>query len=157
VSLPYFYPVDYAVGFEATESIYPAYPGHAAIDAGYLVVRTEPRTARVYIDGFFVGSAGEIGPSGYQLEPGPHRVALEAEGFETVAFEVRVLANETITYTKALERPAPATATPGPVVIAQPAAPKTLYVIPRCYAGDRRPEASELPEHCRLADLRIIR
>lgn len=47
--------------------------------------------------------------------------------------------------------------TPEPIVIyVTPPAPKTLYVIPRCYAGDRRPSADQLPAGCDLSLLRII-
>lgn len=44
-------------------------------------------------------------------------------------------------------------ATPAPRVVA----PKTLYVIPRCYAGDKPPAAHELPAGCDIRDMRIIR
>ena len=37
-----------------------------------------------------------------------------------------------------------------------PAAPKTFYVIPRCYAGDVRPRAEQLPPGCLLASLREV-
>jgi hypothetical protein len=40
--------------------------------------------------------------------------------------------------------------------IVVPATPKTLYVIPRCYAGDRMPDASVLRDGCRLADVIVI-
>ena len=50
--------------------------------------------------------------------------------------------------------PAPASADPPRPVVA--AKPKTLYVIPRCYAGDRRPLADELPKGCDIGALRVI-
>jgi hypothetical protein len=155
--IPYFLPGDIPIGLAAPVSTYSSYVEYAPVEAGYLVLRMEPGTAMVYIDGFFVGSAAEGRVQGYLLEPGPHRVELRAEGFETVTFDVRVRENDTITYTKDMERPAPAAPSPEPVVIPGTAAAKTLYVIPRCYAGDRRPDTSELPAHCNLADLRIIR
>lgn len=34
--------------------------------------------------------------------------------------------------------------------------PKTFYVIPRCYAGDVRPTAQELPPGCDIAQLREV-
>jgi hypothetical protein len=153
---PYFLAGDYPVALTSTVSA-PSYSTYVPIDAGYLVLRVQPRSAMVYIDGFFVGAAAEIGVEGYPLEPGPHRVELRAEWFETAAFDVRIRAHDTITYTKDLERPALPAPTFEPLIVPPAAASKTLYVIPRCYAGDRRPAASELPAHCRLADLRIIR
>ena len=49
--------------------------------------------------------------------------------------------------------PAPAPVAPPPVASA-PAVKKTLYVIPRCYAGDRPPDADT---RCDLTKLRTIR
>jgi hypothetical protein len=37
-----------------------------------------------------------------------------------------------------------------------PATPKTFYVIPRCYAGDVRPTADQLPRGCDIANLREV-
>lgn len=37
-----------------------------------------------------------------------------------------------------------------------PAIPKTFYVIPRCYAGDVRPTADDLPKGCDIANLREV-
>ena len=53
------------------------------------------------------------------------------------------------------ERVPPAPAAP-PVAAAPPPPPKTFYVIPGCYAGDRRPEPDQLPAGCDLRRLRIV-
>jgi hypothetical protein len=46
---------------------------------------------------------------------------------------------------------------PDPVAIdVTPPKAKTLYVIPRCYAGDKRPSADQLPAGCDLSLLRVI-
>jgi hypothetical protein len=37
-----------------------------------------------------------------------------------------------------------------------PGPPRTFYVIPGCYAGDRRPVAEQLPAGCDIARLRIV-
>ena len=156
--LPYFLPGDYPVELASTVAAPQSHSTYLPIEPGYLVLRIQPRTAMVYVDGFFIGSAEDVRAQGYPLEPGPHRVELRAEGFETATFDVRVRANDTITYTKDLDRPAlEPPPSLEPVAISQTATPKTLYVIPRCYAGDRRPSASELPAHCSLADLRVIK
>jgi hypothetical protein len=56
--------------------------------------------------------------------------------------------------TTAASPPAPS---PEPIVIyVTPPKAKTLYVIPRCYAGDKRPSADQLPAGCDLSLLRII-
>jgi hypothetical protein len=52
---------------------------------------------------------------------------------------------------------APQAPSPEPIVIYMtPPKAKTLYVIPRCYAGDKRPSAAQLPAGCDLSLLRVI-
>ena len=51
--------------------------------------------------------------------------------------------------------PAPV-APPAPYVAGTPGRPKTFYIIPGCYAGDRRPEPASLAEGCSLANLRVV-
>jgi hypothetical protein len=129
----------------------------APADAGYLELDVAPRTTQIYIDGFFVGSADDFEGSRYALGAGSHRVELRADGFVTAAFDFRTRPGETIIYTRSLDRLVAPLPVPEPVVVNAPvAAPKTLYVIPRCYAGDRRPLASDLPAHCSLSELRVV-
>ena len=126
--------------------------------AGYLRLNVYPRSAQAFVDGFFVGTIDDIGAGGQALAPGPHRVELRADGFETVTFEVQIRPNDTIRFTRELQRLPPA-APPSAAQLAAPAAApvrKTLYVIPRCYAGDKRPIPSELPAACDIAALRVI-
>jgi hypothetical protein len=124
--------------------------------AGYLRLDVYPRRAQVFVDGFFIGTIDDIGAGGYALTPGPHRVELRADGFESVTFDISVRPNDTIRFTRDLRR-LPVVAPEG-TQLAPAIAPvrKTLYVIPRCYAGDRRPAASELPASCDIAALRVI-
>jgi hypothetical protein len=42
------------------------------------------------------------------------------------------------------------------VIYVTPPKAKTLYVIPRCYAGDKRPSIDQLPVGCDLSLLRVI-
>ena len=51
--------------------------------------------------------------------------------------------------------PAPV-APPTPYIAGTPGRPKTFYVIPGCYAGDRRPEPESLPPGCRISRLRVV-
>jgi hypothetical protein len=129
---------------------------------GYLRLDIVPRTAQVYIDGFFVGS-GEDVSTAVALAPGTYRVEVRADGFETAAFDVGVRANATVRLSSRLVRLGAEFTirlTPdSPIAEASPtvaAGGRTLYVIPRCYAGDRMPLASQLPAGCRVADLRVI-
>jgi hypothetical protein len=49
-------------------------------------------------------------------------------------------------------------ATASPTVITPPAPgkPKTFYVIPGCYAGDRPPELAWLPTGCDMSKIRVV-
>jgi len=51
--------------------------------------------------------------------------------------------------------PAPV-APPAPYVAGLPGRPKTFYVIPGCYAGDRAPESESLKPGCSISRLRVI-
>jgi hypothetical protein len=50
----------------------------------------------------------------------------------------------------------PPVAPPAPYVAGMPGRPKTFYVIPGCYAGDRRPEPESLAPGCRISRLRVV-
>jgi hypothetical protein len=117
-------------------------------EVGYLQLLVTPAVAQIYADGLYVGSVGDVGGSGIDLEEGSHRIELRADGYAALTFDVRILSNQTITYRNILERAPPKTA----VVAARP---KTFYVIPGCYAGDRPPEGT-LPAGCDLRKIRKI-
>jgi hypothetical protein len=120
---------------------------------GYLQLQVAPTIAEVLVDGFYVGSVNDVRgmAPGYALEPGSHRIELRAGGFEPAAFSVRVASGETIVYRRNLEAtPAPVAPPPAPGV------PKTFYVIPGCYAGDRPPQTVQLPPMCDPAKARTI-
>jgi len=121
---------------------------------GFLRLRILPRTADVHIDGAWAGTVDDFGGSGERMLPaGPHRVEIVAPGFVTLTFDVRVPANDTVTFTRELDpldREPPRTA--APVEIPH----KALYIVPRCYIGDRPPLLSDLPSGCTLDDVRII-
>jgi hypothetical protein len=44
-----------------------------------------------------------------------------------------------------------------PPAVFKPVRPKTLYVIPLCYAGDKRPDPKILPAGCDVRDVKVIR
>jgi hypothetical protein len=122
---------------------------------GFLRLRVQPRSADVYVDGAFAGVVDDFGGAGERVLPaGTHRVEIVAPGFERVTFDVRVPANDTITFTRDLDRlddrPQPPAAPP----VAIPH--KTMYIIPNCYAGDTLPRATDLRPGCSLANLRTI-
>lgn len=120
---------------------------------GYLQLDVRPATAQVYVDGMFMGSVDDFRRliPGRSLEPGAHRVELRAPGYDSLAFDVRIFPNETTTYrndlvaTRKVEQPA----APAPI-------PKTFYVIPGCYAGDKPPRAGSLRRGCNIANVRTV-
>ena len=121
---------------------------------GYLRLQVQPEAAQVYVDGYFAGTVAEFGV-GRSLAAGAHSVEIRVPGFKTVSFAVRIVPNETVTYRADLERIEP---TPQPrIPVTAAASPKTLYVIPRCYAGDTPPRAEQLPAGCDASDVRAVR
>lgn len=118
---------------------------------GYLHLDLRPGTAQVYLDGLYLGTVDDFRRliPGRALEAGAHRLELRASGFETASFDVLIQPGETTTYRADLQpsatrQPAPA----GP--------PKTFYVIPGCYAGDKPPAARSLRKGCDVAKVRVI-
>ena len=130
------------------------------VPEGFLRLLIEPRSAGVFVDGVYEGTADDFGGAGERsLVAGPHRIRLEADGYEAVAFDVRVPANDTVTFRRELDprvSSAPSSADALPAAASVPVPRKTLYVIPRCYLGDTLPLAEQLPAGCRLADVRTI-
>lgn len=149
---PYFFP-GYWGGAYPPQIAPPVY--EEQMGSGYLRLQIEPRTAQVYVDGFFVGTIADLSGFRYPIEPGLHRIELVAQGFDPLAFEVRIRADETVTYTRSLVRLTQRSPV-APAAIAARATLPTLYVIPRCYAGDKPPVASALPAGCDLSQLRTL-
>jgi hypothetical protein len=124
------------------------------LDVGYLRLNVQPYSAQVFIDGFYVSTVDAFtgGGPARALPAGPHRVEIRADGYETATFDVRIDPNETITYRRELGK----AEEPKQARNVAPAIPKTFYVIPKCYAGDKKPSANQLPKGCRASDLRTI-
>lgn len=147
-------------------SYFPSLPPSASIDSatqgadtgpyGYLQLHLQPGTAQVFVDGFYLGTVDDFNGSGpgLFLEAGPHRVEIRADGFERITFDVRIVPNETIAFRSDLAKSQdqPGAAVPPPAR----GAPKTLYVIPRCYAGDTPPRAEQLPAGCDPTRVRTV-
>jgi hypothetical protein len=127
---------------------------------GFLRLLVSPREAEVIVDGIVVGTVDDFGGRGEQALPaGPHRIRIEAPGYEAVEFDVRVPVGDTISLRRELTRLATA---PHPVAPERgasnqaPAVRKTFYAIPNCYLGDSIPKADALPAGCSLKDLRVL-
>jgi hypothetical protein len=119
---------------------------------GYLRLEVEPDDAQVFVDGLYAGTVSDFRRSGGRtLEAGPHRIEFRADGYDSQSVELRVRANDVLSYRGTLTR-----RDQRPDARAAAATPKTFYVIPRCYAGTSRPRPEQLPAGCRLNDLRTI-
>ena len=125
------------------------------VERGGLVLQTIPDMAQVYVDGYYVGLAEEFGLRGrvMDVEAGTHRIELRAPGYETLAFSVVVAANDTVRYRGDMQ---PLSTKPSVIAVvaaqSQPAAPRSFYVIPNCYAGDKPPSGT-LPKGCDVKKL----
>jgi hypothetical protein len=133
------------------------YPG--VVSNGFLALQVQTATAQVFVDGLYVGTVNDVRgmARGEPLEAGAHNVELSAPGYESVIVGVRVAPGETTIYRGELK---PVATTP-PAAGAKPAAvatapAKTFYVIPGCYAGDKRPVPALLPRTCDVSKLRAI-
>jgi hypothetical protein len=107
----------------------------------------------VYVDGDLVGTVGSFAETGLRLAVGPHRIELRADGYETHAFDRRVMPNEATIYRQDLweVRPPSKPATPPPDTMS---VRRPYYVIPGCYGGNTPPTASRLPAGCDINALR---
>jgi hypothetical protein len=121
--------------------------------SGSLRFESIPLSAQVFVDGAYAGLVEDFGPDGHanSLAQGLHRIELRAEGFEPLAFDVNILPHRVVHYSGTMQR----TATPEKIVRVS-ATPKTLYVIPKCYAGDKPPTGS-LPPGCSVTNMRVHR
>jgi hypothetical protein len=81
-----------------------AYGGYAY--DGSLRLKVKPREASVYVDGYFAGRVDDFDGVFQRLktESGPHRVEIRLDGYETLAFEVRIQPDRTITYSGELKK-----------------------------------------------------
>jgi len=127
------------------------------VDArGGLVLETIPASAQVFIDGYYVGLAGEFGSQGrpMNITAGAHRIELRAQGYEALSFSVMIEPNEILRYRgdmRLVQAGPPVVFTPS-----QPAAAKSYYVIPKCYAGDKPPRGA-LPPGCDRKNLQTYK
>jgi hypothetical protein len=155
--VPYAYPPYYSYADATSPAVEPAppQPGDDDIPLGYLRLRVEPRSAEVWVDGEYAGMVDDFGGTTQRLlQAGPHRVEIIAPGFDGITVDVRIPVNDTITFSRDLER---VSLRPEAPAASAPAIPhKAMYIVPRCYVGDTPPRPGDLPTGCNLADLRVI-
>jgi hypothetical protein len=84
---------------------YPAYSSPSDEEAS-LRLKVKPRDASVFVDGYFAGQVDQFDGVFQRLhiEPGPHRIEISADGYETLTFEIRAERDRTTTYSGTLNR-----------------------------------------------------
>lgn len=73
---------------------------------GALRIKVKPREARVMVDGTFAGVVDDFDGNfqKLRLEAGSHKIELQADGFEPLAFDVLIVEGQTITYKGSLKQ-----------------------------------------------------
>lgn len=73
-------------------------PGAAAY--GGLRIQGVPREGQVFVDGYYTGSVGDFNGATQHLnlQAGPHKIEIRAQGRQPVAFDVDIQPGQTITY-----------------------------------------------------------
>jgi hypothetical protein len=87
---------------------YPSYPTSSSTnyDEGSLKLKIKPKTAEVFVDGYYVGVVDEFDGLFQRLhiESGTHRIEVRATGYETLTFDVRISPDHTTTYQGEMKR-----------------------------------------------------
>jgi hypothetical protein len=78
---------------------YGYYAGEQA-GRGGLKLKVEPTNAEVFVDGYYVGTVDDFDGTfqKLELETGAHHVEIRAPGYQTIAFDVRIEFDQTVTY-----------------------------------------------------------
>jgi hypothetical protein len=109
----YGYPGFYGYGYPGVYPYgYPAYFGggtyvaSAGID-GAVRLRVSPIDATVHVDGYHAGRVEDFDGTFQRLhlDPGPHRIEIRKDGYESLFFDVNILPDRTVNYTGELKRP----------------------------------------------------
>jgi hypothetical protein len=97
------YGYGYGYGYGGPRGYVSAVPGRAY---GGVRIDLSERDAEVYVDGYYAGIVDDFDGAiqHLDLEPGPHRIEIRADGFDPVAFDVNVEPGRTITYRTELRR-----------------------------------------------------
>ena len=103
--LGYFYYDPYA--WYDTYPVY-SYPSYASgvyqypyqYATGELRLQVRPRHAEVYVDGYYAGRVDEFDGffQSLRIEEGPHTIEIVARGYQTLVFNVRIIAGRKLDY-----------------------------------------------------------
>lgn len=77
----------------------PPYGGTYAFMTGGVRLKLKPRDADVFVDGYYAGAVDDFDGTfqALRLAPGGHKIEVRKPGFETLAYEVHVQPDRTIT------------------------------------------------------------
>jgi hypothetical protein len=75
-------------------------------DIGELRLQVSPRHAQVFVDDAYAGTVDDFDGTfqSLKLESGSYTIRLEATGYETMEFDVRITAGQKVTYREDLRR-----------------------------------------------------
>ena len=107
--------------------------------------------AQLFVDGYFVGTIDDVSGQVW-LDVGAHSIAVRSPGYKPLEFDVKIVADRSITYRGTLER-IDGTTTRVETAPASSSAPSTIYFIPGCYLGNVAPKQAALPASCDIAKL----
>jgi hypothetical protein len=116
-------------------------PITAAANKGLLQLLVTPATGLdYYVDGTYVGSSSNLG-SEFEVNAGARQIEIRARGYKSATFDTRIDEGRVTTLRGALEA---VEAPPLP----RSAGSRVMYVIPGCFIGNAKPEATALPSGC---------
>jgi len=110
------YPAAPSAAYPTTAYPPPAYPaesgsigvqqGHAQDNTGGVSFDISPSTAQVFVDGSYVGTAGEFGPSTQPLglPAGRHRIEVREQDYQTITFNADIVAGQVVPYQGSMQR-----------------------------------------------------
>ena len=75
-------------------------------EQGALKLKVKPRSAKVYVDGYFVGVVNDFDGAFQKLalNGGGHKVEIKADGYETAQFDVLITPRQTTTFEGELKK-----------------------------------------------------
>ncbi len=81
-------------------------PAPAQSNYGGVSFDMQPPDANLFVDGQYIGVVSGFGPNSepLTLEPGPHKIAIQHEGYRPLEWDVTIVAGQVIPYKGALDR-----------------------------------------------------
>jgi hypothetical protein len=102
------YGYGYGAGYGSSSPYSYGAQGYAtsAQGEGSIRLKVKPNEAKVYVDGYFVGTVDNFDGAFQKLKvpAGRHHIEVKADGFESAEFDTTVAADQTLTYQGDLKR-----------------------------------------------------